>query len=57
VKIGFNYRYLVDFFGVLNQGSRISMALKDDQSAVEFRPIEEPTGWEYRYVVMPLRLG
>lgn len=56
VKIGFNYHYLADFFDVLKRGGRIRLALKDDQSAVEFRPIEEQNGCQYRYVVMPLRL-
>ena len=56
VRIGFNYRLLVDFFEVLDKGGRVRMALKDDQSAVEFRPIEEENGCQYRYVVMPLRL-
>jgi DNA polymerase III subunit beta len=56
VKIGFNYRYLLDFFEVLKRGERIRMALKDDQSAVEFRPVDEEPGSQYRYVLMPLRI-
>jgi len=51
VRFGFNCRFLVDFFEVLNQGGRVRVALKDDQS-VEFRPVEEPNGSQYRYVVM-----
>jgi DNA polymerase III subunit beta len=56
LRIGFNYKFLVDFFDVLGKGGRIRMALKDDQSAVEFRPIEEPNGCRHLYVAMPLRL-
>ena len=56
LRIGFNYKFLVDFFDVLGKGGRIRMTLKDDQSAVEFRPIEEHNGCRHLYVVMPLRL-
>jgi len=55
VKIGFNYRYLLDFFDVVGSNRRIRMTLKDEQSSVEFQP-EEQDGVRYRYVVMPLRL-
>ena len=51
VRFGFKYMFLVDFFEVLNQGGRARVALKDDQSAVEFRPVEEPNGIQYHYVV------
>ena len=56
VRFGFKYRFLVDFFEVLNQGGRARVALKDDQSAVEFRPVEKTNDIQYRYVVMLPRL-
>ncbi len=54
VRIAFNHVYLTGFFDVVGKGGRVSLALKDEQSAVELRPVDgEP--YEYRYVVMPLR--
>ena len=55
LQIGFNYQYLLDFLGVLGEGGRIRLELKDEQSAGQLRPTDEET-YRYRYVVMPMRI-
>jgi DNA polymerase-3 subunit beta len=55
MEIGFNYQYLLDFLGVLGDGSKIRLELQDEQSAGQLRPIGEETS-RYRYVVMPMRI-
>lgn len=51
LRVGFNCLFLLDFFSVVKTG-QVEIALKDDQSAAEFRQAEDG---EYRYVVMPMR--
>ena len=54
-QVGFNYQYLLDFLGVVGDGGKVRLELKDEQSAGQFRPSEaEP--YKYRYVVMPMRI-
>jgi DNA polymerase-3 subunit beta len=55
MQIGFNYQYLLDFFGVLEEGGKINLELKDEQSAGQLRPAEQGA-YRYRYVVMPMRI-
>ncbi len=55
MQIGFNYQYLLDFFGVLGEGGKINLELKDEQSAGQLRPTEQGA-YRYRYVVMPMRI-
>jgi len=55
MQIGFNYQYLLDFFGVLGEAEKIKLELKDEQSAGQLRPVEEGP-YRYRYVVMPMRI-
>src|SRR5271157_6168388 len=55
MQIGFNYQYLLDFFGVLEAGGKINLELKDEQSAGQLRPVEQGP-YRYRYVVMPMRI-
>ena len=52
-KIGFNYTFLLEFFGVVKKGEKVRMAFKDEMSAVDLVPVQE--GFRYRYVVMPMR--
>lgn len=54
LEIGFNAAYLLDFLGTAAAGP-VSVELKDDQSAGQFRPLGEED-LDYRYVVMPMRL-
>ena len=55
LRIGFNYQYLLDFFGAAGKNGMVRMELKDEQSAVQFCPAERDS-YRYRYVVMPLRI-
>jgi DNA polymerase-3 subunit beta len=55
IQIGFNYQYLLDFFGVLEEAAKIRLELKDEQSAGQLRPLEQGA-YQYRYVVMPMRI-
>lgn len=54
LTIGFNWQYLNDFFGAVGAG-KISLELKDEQSAGQLRPAAEDK-LKYRYVVMPMRV-
>ena len=55
LEIGFNFQYLLDFFGALSEGGSIALELKDEHSAGQFRPIGDHP-YRYRYVVMPMRI-
>ena len=55
VEIGFNAQYLLDFLAVVDNGGRVRLELKDEQSAGQFRPGEDEV-YKYRYVVMPMRV-
>ena len=55
LQIGFNYQYLIDFLNVLGDGGKVRLELKDEQSAGQFRPLDEEK-YKYRYVVMPMRI-
>jgi DNA polymerase-3 subunit beta len=55
MQIGFNYQYLLDFFGVVEEAEKVSLELKDEQSAGQLRPVEQGA-YRYRYVVMPMRI-
>ena len=54
LNIGFNAQYLLDFFAVVGS-EEVVFEFKDDQSPALLRPpTAEP--YDYRYVVMPMRL-
>jgi DNA polymerase III subunit beta len=55
LQIGFDYQYLLDFLGVLGEGGKVRLELKDDQSAGQLRPSDQEA-YQYRYVVMPMRI-
>lgn len=54
ISIGFNAQYLLDFFGVFQDGD-VSFDLKDGNSQVQLRSSLE-SDYDFRYIVMPLRL-
>lgn len=54
VTIGFNAQYLLDFLGTVSEGE-ILFEFKDEQSPAMMRPAKD-TGYETKYVVMPMRL-
>jgi DNA polymerase-3 subunit beta len=55
VEIGFNAQYLVEFLRAVPE-SKVSFLFKDAQSAGEIRPSGEGVNYNYRYVVMPMRI-
>ena len=55
MQVGFNYEYLLDFLSVVDDGGKIRLELKDEQSAGQMRSGEEEA-FRYRYVVMPMRV-
>jgi len=54
LQIGFNATYVLDFLNAAAPGP-ISFEFKDEQSARLLRPLAEED-YDYRYVVMPMRL-
>jgi len=56
VEIGFNSRYLLDFFQAHGDG-QVILALKDDATQGLLRPVGLEAGKDYRYVVMPMRIS
>ena len=54
LRVGFNYHYLLDFFGAVGKSGMVRMELRDEQSAVQFCPVDQET-YAYHYIVMPLR--
>src|SRR4051812_28834899 len=55
IDIGFNAQYLLDFLRAISQ-EQVSFELKDQKSAGEMRPAGEAGEYQYRYVVMPMRI-
>jgi DNA polymerase-3 subunit beta len=54
LNIGFNANYLMEFFGVVGT-EEIAFEFKDEQSPALMRPSGDAQ-YDYRYVVMPMRL-
>jgi len=54
MQVGFNYQYLLDFLGAVDE-AQISFEFKDSESAAQLRTIESGE-YNYRYVVMPMRI-
>lgn len=55
VEIGFNSQYLQEFLNVINEG-QVAFEFKDGNSQAQLRPAGEPNGYDYKYVVMPMRI-
>jgi DNA polymerase-3 subunit beta len=55
VEIGFNAQYLLDFLRAVAEPA-VAFHFKDAQSAGELRPSGEGIKYNYRYVVMPMRI-
>jgi DNA polymerase III subunit beta len=55
VEIGFNAQYLMEFLRAVPD-PKVAFHFKDAQSAGELRPAGEGVKYEYRYVVMPMRI-
>jgi len=54
-EIGFNAKYLLDFFQAYGTG-QVILALKDEATQGLLRPVGLEAGRDYRYVVMPMRI-
>ena len=54
ITAGFNAQYLLDFFGVIQDGE-VVFEFKDGSSQAQLRPNDE-TDCEFKYIVMPMRL-
>lgn len=54
LRVGFNCLFLLDFFSAV-KNEQVEIGLKDDQSAVELRPADQPDNGCYKYIVMPMR--
>ena len=54
MDIGFNAQYLQDFLNVVGDGA-VSFEFKDGNSQAQLRPAEA-SEYDYKYVVMPMRL-
>ena len=55
VKVGFNAQYLLDFLGVVDS-ENIQLQFANEESAGQLKPEPETDGFDYRYVVMPMRV-
>jgi DNA polymerase-3 subunit beta len=55
VEIGFNAQYMLDFLRAIGE-EQAEFHFKDAQSAGEMRPGGEDVKFNYRYVVMPMRI-
>jgi DNA polymerase III subunit beta len=54
LQVGFNYQYLLDFLGTADE-PEVSFEFKDGESAAQLRT-QPPSDYNYRYVVMPMRI-
>ena len=54
MKIGFNSQYLLEFLGVADS-EMVELDLQGEDSAGQLR-IADAEGYDYRYVVMPMRI-
>jgi len=55
VSIGFNAGYLLDFLRAISE-PKISFHFRSHETAGELRPAGEAVTYQYRYVVMPMRV-
>lgn len=54
LQVGFNYQYLLDFLATADE-AQINLEFKDSESAAQMRAASG-TDYNYRYVVMPMRI-
>jgi DNA polymerase-3 subunit beta len=55
VEIGFNAQYMLDFLRAAPE-QQVSFQFKDGQSAGELQPAGDGANYDYRYVIMPMRI-
>jgi DNA polymerase-3 subunit beta len=54
MEICFNAQYIADFLSAV-ETEKVALDFKDDVSQAVMRPVQ-PEGYEYTYVIMPMRL-
>ena len=54
LQVGFNYQYLLDFLTTAEE-PEVSLEFRDSESAAQLRT-QPPSDYNYRYVVMPMRI-
>jgi DNA polymerase-3 subunit beta len=54
LQVGFNYQYLLDFLTTADE-PEVSFEFKDSESAAQLKT-QPPSEYNYRYVVMPMRI-
>ncbi len=55
IEVGFNAQYMLDFLRAVPEG-QVKLLFKDAQSAGELRPVSDVENYQYRYIVMPMRI-
>ena len=55
LKIGFNSQYLLDFLGVADT-ENVEFEFVNEESAGQMSLLPSPEGYDYRYVIMPMRV-
>ena len=54
LQVGFNFQYLLDFLTTADE-PEVSFEFKDSESAAQLRA-QPPSDYNYRYVIMPMRI-
>ncbi|MDW8129901.1 MAG: DNA polymerase III subunit beta [Bryobacterales bacterium] len=54
-EIGFNAGYILDFLRATSE-RQVQFNFRDPHSAAELRPVADGGAWQYRYVLMPMRI-
>lgn len=54
-EIGFNAGYILDFLRATTE-NKVQFNFRDPHSAAELKPVADGTSWQYRYVLMPMRI-
>ncbi|MBC7795902.1 MAG: DNA polymerase III subunit beta, partial [Pyrinomonadaceae bacterium] len=55
VIIGFNSQYLQEFFNTSKDG-KVSFEFKDSNGQAQMRLVTEDASYDYKYIVMPMRV-
>jgi DNA polymerase-3 subunit beta len=55
VEIGFNAQYMLDFLRATGE-AEVAFLFKDSGTAGELRPVGEGVNYNYRYIIMPMRV-
>ncbi|MCC6590956.1 MAG: DNA polymerase III subunit beta [Bryobacterales bacterium] len=55
VEIGFNAQYILEFLRAVPE-SEVAFLFKDAASAGELRPFADAINYNYRYIIMPMRI-